>query len=219
VIELVDPNFAADQCIESGDPTFCSLIHRNLTGAAAGTIISATEPVANLGELETDGFDFNVEYKLRGTPIGDFAFMLNATHTDHYEVTSAPGTSRVDYAGQYSSEFGNYARIRGKVGIGWSLHDLNALLTARYIDHLTLPTPDAGTQVVQVPLAIPSVTTFDLSVGYTLPTGTHIQAGMINMFDRAPPIYYQNNVINANTDVSTYDVLGRRFFIGFNQKF
>jgi iron complex outermembrane receptor protein len=31
---------------------------------------------------------------------------------------------------------------------------------------------------------------------------------MDNITDEKPPLLYQNNVINSNTDVSTYDVIG-----------
>jgi hypothetical protein len=41
---------------------------------------------------------------------------------------------------------------------------------------------------------------------------------MDNVFNRQPPIFYANNVTNANTDVATYDVLGRRWYISFTQK-
>ena len=41
----------------------------------------------------------------------------------------------------------------------------------------------------------------------------------MNLNNRVPPIFYQNNVINANTDVSTYDTIGRRWFVGIEQKF
>jgi len=41
-----------------------------------------------------------------------------------------------------------------------------------------------------------------------------VQFGVINLGDKQPPLMYSNNVINANTDVQTYDTLGRRFFLG-----
>jgi outer membrane receptor protein involved in Fe transport len=64
------------------------------------------------------------------------------------------------------------------------------------------------------------VTTFDLSGGYTFEkTKTRVQVGVVNLPDKQPPLLYQNNVINANTDVSTYDSLGRRWYVNFNQKF
>ena len=59
----------------------------------------------------------------------------------------------------------------------------------------------------------------DLTLGYELPTKTKIQVGALNLTDKQPPILYQNNVLNANTDVSTYDTLGRQWFVGFPQKF
>ena len=61
---------------------------------------------------------------------------------------------------------------------------------------------------------------FNGTLGYTVkPTNTKLQLGMQNITNRQPPILYQNNVLNSNTDVSTYDLLGRRFFVSFNQKF
>jgi outer membrane receptor protein involved in Fe transport len=56
-------------------------------------------------------------------------------------------------------------------------------------------------------------------VGYSLPTNTHLQVGVRNLSDKQPPIFFQNNVANINTDTSTYDVLGRQWFVGFTQKF
>jgi len=84
---------------------------------------------------------------------------------------------------------------------------------------LTLKIVDADGGPGVVPLSVPHRTYFNLTLGYELPTKTKIQIGALNLTDKQPPIMYQNNVINANTDVSTYDTLGRRWFVGVNQKF
>ena len=42
---------------------------------------------------------------------------------------------------------------------------------------------------------------------------------MNNLGNNQPPILYQNNVTNANTDVETYDTIGRFFFGSITQKF
>jgi iron complex outermembrane receptor protein len=42
---------------------------------------------------------------------------------------------------------------------------------------------------------------------------------MQNIADKQAPIMYQNNVTNANTDVYTYDTIGRRWLVSFLQKF
>ena len=46
-----------------------------------------------------------------------------------------------------------------------------------------------------------------------------IQFGVDNLFDKQPPIFYQQNVANANTDVATYDPIGRFFFAKATVKF
>ncbi len=118
----------------------------------------------------------------------------------------------------FDRQFGNYAKYRGLLGVGWKYFDLDALLTARYIHKLEITDPDG--LIFNAPsIQIPSVTYFDLTIGYELPTKTHIQVGMLNLTDKAPPLFYQNNVLNANTDVSTYDTLGRQYFVGVVQKF
>jgi iron complex outermembrane recepter protein len=46
-----------------------------------------------------------------------------------------------------------------------------------------------------------------------------VQFGVDNLTDKQPPIFYQQNVINANTDVSTYDTVGRFYFARVTVKF
>ena len=53
----------------------------------------------------------------------------------------------------------------------------------------------------------------NFTFGYTLEAiNTQFLVGVDNAFDKQPPIFYQNVVINANTDVSTYDTVGRFYF-------
>jgi outer membrane receptor protein involved in Fe transport len=40
-----------------------------------------------------------------------------------------------------------------------------------------------------------------------------------NVFDKQPPLMFQNNTINANTDVNTYDTIGRYYWMNVNVKF
>ena len=62
-------------------------------------------------------------------------------------------------------------------------------------------------------------TYLDLVLGYTFPTNTTFRLGVDNLTDEEPPLLYQNNVINANTDVSTYDTIGRAYWASLVQKF
>ncbi len=219
LITQVDPNFAVDQCVANAAPEFCNLMVRFTDGPNAGQFQVFREPILNLGELKTDGVDFGVKYALRDTVAGSWNLSLDLTRINSYENTPGPGADPVEIAGTFDRQFGNYAKYRGLFGVGWKYFGLDALLTARYIHKLEIRDPDGLHPRCAGPVQIPSVTYFDLTVGYELPTKTRIQAGFLNLGDKQPPIFYQNNVLNANTDVSTYDTLGRQYFIGLTQKF
>ena len=171
------------------------------------------------GKLETSGVDFSAAYTLPDTGIGDFRFGLDATYTDKYDSTVIGGTPVVEVAGTYDRQYGNIADWRATGNVGWAYSDFTALVSVRWIDSLKLTDPD-GQPGIQPDLNIASQIYWDMTLGYTLPsTGTKFQLGVNNLNDNQPPILYQNNVINANTDVETYDTIGRYFFGSITQKF
>lgn len=214
LITLLDPNFAADQCVANGNPDFCGVINR----FPDGSVNAIFEPTVNLGTLETNGIDFGVKYRIDETPVGDFRFSVDLTYIDSYENTPAPGADPIEIVGTYDRQFGNYAKYRGLAHAGWSYAGFDTQLTARYIHSIRLVDPD-GAPGIQPDLEIPSFTYLDLMVGYTFRENTRLQLGVQNLTDKEPPILYQNNVINANTDVQTYDTIGRMFFGSISQRF
>jgi outer membrane receptor protein involved in Fe transport len=121
--------------------------------------------------------------------------------------------------GTYSRQFGNYAKWRGLVSARWELAAFDAALVARYIDNIRLDEPDGAGIDPNPALNIKSHTYLDLTLGYSVSDKTRLQVGAINLSDEDPPILYQNNVTNANTDAETYDLLGRRWFLNINHKF
>jgi len=224
LITALDPNFISDQCLATGAAQFCDQMVRLDKGVNQGEFKAFLLPTVNLGTLETSGVDVGTKYLLRNTPAGSFQFSLDTTFIRKYENTPIPGAAPEDFAGTYNTQFGNYAKVRAMGSVAWSMAGYEALLTGRYIHHLVIHEPATQSGAVlgtpNPDLKIPSIMYWDLSAGYTFAhTRTKVQLGMQNMFDKQPPIFFQNNVLNANTDVSTYDTLGRRFFIGFNQKF
>jgi outer membrane receptor protein involved in Fe transport len=51
-------------------------------------------------------------------------------------------------------------------------------------------------------------------VGYKLDSlNTKFQLGVDNAFDKQPPIIYQNNSLNGNTDERTFDTVGRYYWM------
>lgn len=218
VITALDVNFAADQCVQTGNPEFCGLMFRYDSGPNAGEFKVFRLPNVNLGSLETDGIDVGVRYQLRETRLGSWNFQLEATHINSFSAVATPGAPAVEVAGTFDPQYGNYAKWRGVFGIGWSMAGFDGLLTTRYFDSLVIK--DADGAIPNQRLDIPSVTYLDLTLGYTYDrTNTRIQLGVQNLTDEEPPLFYQNNVTNANTDVSTYDLLGRQWYLGVTQRF
>jgi outer membrane receptor protein involved in Fe transport len=225
LITTLNSNYSIAQCVATGSPTFCSLVTRYgaNTGTNAGVVQAFINPSANLGTLDTSGVDIGVKYAIKNTPVGGFTFELDWTHTNNYTNTPAPGAAPQEIAGTYSQQFGNYAKNRGLALIGWNWLGADALITERYIGSLLITNPSVtGVTATGAPYPaypIGSVIYTDLTLGYTFPTQTHLMAGIRNLSDKQPPIFYQNNVTNANTDVETYDTLGRQWWVGFSQKF
>jgi outer membrane receptor protein involved in Fe transport len=46
-----------------------------------------------------------------------------------------------------------------------------------------------------------------------------VEIGVDNAFDKQPPILFQNNVTNGNTDPVTFDTVGRYYWARFSIKF
>jgi iron complex outermembrane recepter protein len=215
VIQLADVNTSATICVQTGDPFFCGLHTR----FADGTTQVFREPRVNLGTLELNGFDISAAYRFDTTVAGKWRVSLDTTITDKYDNVTLPGTPATQVAGYYDRQYGNIAKLRMTGQIGWSMGDFTALAVARYIDKIKLSDPD-GAPGTQPDLNIKAATYVDLTVGYTIPTiGSKLQIGVNNLTDKQPPILYQNNVINANTDVSTYDTIGRYFYMNLSHKF
>jgi iron complex outermembrane receptor protein len=214
VITSVDVNTTSDICVKTGDPTFCGFIQRGLDGQ----VIVIQQPSLNFGKLETSGVDMGIKYALRDTGIGSFQFTLDATYIDKYDSTPCPVCDVEHVAGTFSRQYGNYAKWRGLGSIGWGYDPFTALLSVRYIDSLVLKGGNPGVSI-NPDLSIPSKTYLDLSLGYTFWEKLTVTAGVDNLTNEQPPLLYQNNVTNANTDVSTYDTIGTYWRVGFKYKF
>jgi iron complex outermembrane recepter protein len=221
VITQLDTNYSMDQCVATGDPQYCGLITRFAsTTANPGQISVFLQPTRNLGALETDGIDVGTRYSLRDTAAGSFNFTLDWTRINSY--TNAPPNAPVqEVVGTFDRQFGNYAKNRATATIGWSMDKFDAQLGARFIDDIVLLLPSGGAIAPEdnPPLPIDSFVYLDLYFGYTVNDNLKVSLTGTNLSDEQPPLLYQNNVTNANTDVNTYDTLGRRYAISATYKF
>jgi iron complex outermembrane recepter protein len=221
-ITQLDTNFAMTQCVATGASAsfnFCDLVHRFTSGATAGQVFVFEQPTFNLGSLKTDGVDVGARYSLRETAAGTFNFQLDWTHTNSYDNVPSPGAAVVEVAGTFDRQFGNYAKDRAVATVGWNMAKFDAQLTARYIAGIQLLHPDGANPDPNPPLDIPAFTYLDLYFGYSISDSIKVSLSAQNLADKQAPLLYQNNVTNANTDVNTYDTIGRRYSVTANYKF
>jgi outer membrane receptor protein involved in Fe transport len=218
----------------AGATDLCSLIKRIGSGPSIGNISYIFETSFNSGQLTTSGADVSAHYRLPETAIGNFGVNFSATYIGKYDITQVG--ERQGYAGHFDRTYGHLSRWHALAGVDWNWGAFNANWTGRYIGRTTigyacLPGSSAAAGDVAGPDGCypnPEFAVYhygayvyhDVSFGYDIaPLNTTIQIGVNNIADRTPPIFYQQNVANANTDVATYDPVGRFYFAKATIKF
>ena len=214
-------------CFNTQGP-ICSNIFR----FSDGSIKFVVESAFNSGNLVDQGFDIGAHYRIPETPWGNFRAGFDTTYIEKYNV-SQPGFSQ-HLAGHFDKTFGNFARVRALATLDWNMGPWSANWTARYIGPIKIGYANSGLGPSGVEsstdaynpnpigpvLHYPSVTYHNFSVGYKIEAiNAFIQVGVDNVFDRQPPLLFENNVLNANTDVNTYDMAGRFYRASVSVKF
>jgi iron complex outermembrane receptor protein len=220
------------QCFNTQGP-ICSDIVRN----PDGSIKFVSEATFNSGNLIDQGFDIGAHYRLPETPWGNFRLGFDATYIQKWNVDHGGFTQHL--AGHYDKTYGNFARVRALASLDWSMGSFVANWTTRYIGPITVGYANGGLgpsgvlgdgvpgssnpyfpNPIGPVLHLGSETYNNLSVGYTIePINSFVQVGVDNVFDKQPPLAYQNNVTNSNTDVYTYDTIGRYYHASITVKF
>lgn len=224
-ITTVSAQTVLNQCYANSASAFCALIHRN----GNGTINYIAEPTVNLGKLWARGIDFNLTYRLPESAWGRFTAGLTGTYLTRYDIlpdTTDPSTVTIHNVGKYTYSYGNFPRWRGLATLGWNLGDWSASWRVRYVGKTQIGSSDleqslsADSGAPGVVREIGSYVYHNLQAGYDFtPWHLRFEVGVDNITNKQPPLYYANNVNNANTDVATYDLLGRYYWGRVTVKF
>jgi outer membrane receptor protein involved in Fe transport len=222
---------------------YCQYIHRTPSGPNAGQLLQSTvEPTGNLGSLSTGGVDWSANYKLPQFSFGQFNVGINSTYLKYYTQQTAPGVAgNVTYenAGHFlpygsaqasacpdSAGVCLFPRWRGQGNVDWMLGNWSASWRMRYIGRfqdgglLNSPQDTAPNGVSGTVLKYGATVYNDVSIGYNIePLNTRVDFGVNNLFDKQPPLLYANNTLNANTDPSSFDLMGRYFWGRVTVKF
>ncbi|HKX56576.1 MAG TPA: TonB-dependent receptor, partial [Xanthomonadales bacterium] len=218
VIAAVDAATIVQRCFnrDGANPTYsltntwCQQFARDQDN---GGVIQLQQLSQNQAFIKTDGIDFTVNYGLVAGP-GDLSFQLLTSWLNSWESQTTSVDPVFDYAGTIGSTTGS-ASPEWKVNLvtAYSWENLRTQITGRYIDGMSHANVVTGGSPV-TNTSVSAVTYWDLFASYQLTPRLTLRAGVNNLFDQEPELYTPN--VQANTDPSLYDILGRRYFFGLN---
>jgi outer membrane receptor protein involved in Fe transport len=226
-VSVIGSQQILDTCVQTGDPLFCSRIHRDSEGSLflspEGYVDNSK---ANIGSLKTSGVDVNVAYTHRLGRLGSANVQLLGTWTRHFEVDNGGLATPYDCAGRFGNICGApLPRWRHNARVTWKpLKQLSLSLLWRYFGRVDadeeLSIAQLGQPYHPSALKIPAQSFFDLTLASNLREGIQLRVGARNLFDRQPPIVPSGpagscvSLCNGNTYPQIYDPLGRYVFAG-----
>jgi iron complex outermembrane recepter protein len=245
VIGTYGANLILSTCVNSANPLFCSLVNRAPnTGTASsgslwlGTQGYVTDATLNLGELQQEGIDFEMNYRLDAGVVGKFDFNLNGNYDLHFKTTPYVGSGTYDCAGYYGpscgADGGVSPHIKSVFRINYStpLPGLDMWAKWRFIG------PVKSSNFNQNPLLsgsppidpiagignqVPGYNYLDLGASYSVTKKITARIGVNNVADKDPPViiaFLGAPVLDSgNTYPQTYDWGGRYLFANITVDF
>jgi len=247
VINTVGFQTIMAQCLSTGDPSFCSKIHRapgdgSLWFSQLGFVDTIK---TNVGGLRTKGFDLNGSYSHGIGRIGTLSLSYVSTILRKLEVKTGGDDGpdldgRFDCAGLYGNGCGAFLtnapspkyrhrmRIAFALPIGFGFSTQWRYFSPVKNDGLKRDcdlnaTPTCTSFVAPANRKIGAQSYFDLALVARVADRYNFRLGANNIFDKQPPIVGAEVAIaplgNGNTFPQLYDALGRYVFAGLTVDF
>ena len=240
-ISTIPATTSLNQCLQTGDPEFCSLVQRGPDGSLTffpreESVIVATDQ--NIAEFSTRGLDFQVGYSHDIGSYGEVSFNYNSTYLLDFEQTLLPGTPAFDCVGFFGDSCGNpNFEYRHNLITSWQTPwNVRATGVWRYssgVDQVgsidggfgedgTVRSvqEDGGAQIDD---EISATGYIDLAAFWDVNDTVTLRVGANNVLDNDPPIVTTfgstGATIEANTIAGVYDAGGRFLFAGVNFTF
>ncbi|MES2156172.1 MAG: TonB-dependent receptor [Pseudomonadota bacterium] len=202
-LDGTNPSYAASN-------EFCKLVQRDTTGE----LVAIAQPYLNLGALDTDGVDVQLNWslKLAEAGIGDGSGRIYASSAigwlNHYKIQTLPGSVAQDFVGT-STPGRPLPTWKALTTVGYNSDVFGIGMRWRYqgklrdISAITSPTAE---QVGVKPYNL-----FDIFSTVDVTKEVQFRAGITNLFDKAIPFVASSQ---NGTDAGTYDMVGRSFYVG-----
>lgn len=201
-IGAVDANLTLNNCALEGDAESCGLIIRT----ANGFVNEIDGTLQNLDSIRTRGLDLSLNYRTPDTGVGTFGLAGNATWLLKYVLSASNGFVVLDRRGtERGSPDQAFPKFKGNATLDWSLGDVAASFTGRYIDSVTEIDTNTG-----LPSRMNSRLYGDVQLTFTpsfLDRRFGFTVGVNNVFNQDPPACVSCSL--NNFDPTTYDVPGQ----------
>jgi iron complex outermembrane receptor protein len=197
--------------------------------AANGSITAMFFGLTNLGRLETEGYDFGVNYRLPEFAAGQFVVNWQSSYTSKYDVL-ADADPATRYVGQVGWALDNSTtfRLRSNLGLTWQKGDWSASYTGRYYSGMkescgSAPLPCSDPDAVDVygnanpTRRVGSNTFHDLQVSVNVPWNGTVSVGANNITDHIGPIMY-GQPSSSFPYYGGFDI-GRFWYFKYQQRF
>lgn len=212
-----------DNCLATGDPTFCNLIVRSSTGSlAAGTFgVGFQQTNINIAEATTSGFDIQASYETGLYDVGTLRFDYAGTVLDTFDFIPFPGGDAIECAGFLNNGCVSPVnpKYRHRFVTTWEtpVDGLETAVTWRYFSGTKNEAVAANPEIDD---DLPAVNYVDLSFFYELSDTVKLRGGVLNVLNELPPVSTSSGppLGNGNTFPTIYDT-ARTFFGGINFSF
>ena len=242
-ITQVGAQLILTQCKETG--SFCEKIERFPEGDNHGNPKLVDNRTTNAGKLETSGIDLLAEWQGIESNFGTFGVRWEASLLLEYDKTGADGKV-VPHDGFFRDDAdGHFAELKFTLSGLYERGGLSARLDYRWIDKVrefggsgcwsnskmevtqegvnvgltcvTASSPYAANDLGKFTREIDSIGYIDVHANYVFNENVNVFVGIDNLLDEDPPLSVDG--FNDNTDVRTFDTIGRYMYLGLRTHF
>jgi iron complex outermembrane receptor protein len=234
VIGPVGGNAILTNCIQTGNPTFCSAVQRSPTGSLWRSNNGFVNDVnVNFGGITSEGIDVKSRYRLALDSFGSVSFGLEGSYLLESLIQPLTGGPTFDCKGLYGANCGvPNPEWRHVFNTTWATpwSGLDVTMRWRHLGKVTSErtSTDPQLQATFFPATvdIPAYNYLDLSASMTIKEKLDVRLGINNIADKDPPIVVSGafsdcptTICNGNTFAQVYDTLGRFVYVNMSVQF
>ena len=199
-IQALNGQALLDRCAQLNDALSCATITRT----SSGQVAAITNPLINIGAIQTRSLDVNLIWASPETPYGTFGARWYTTRLLEFTemVPSSDGFVAIKRKGtERGSPDQAYPKTKSTLMVDWDKSDYGATLTGRYTSKVQ---EDGDPNKLEARLYV------DAQLRWTptfLTEGLGFAVGVNNLFDKDPPGCVTCSL--NNYDPNAYDAPGR----------